>query len=806
MLRQLRYAWRVLAWRPVFSLSVVAILGLGVGLDTAIFNFIDAMLVRPLPYLDGDRLVALHGARETAGTDWEPISVADYRDWRDQNGVFTAVGALARRSFNVSTEEEPERVEGCEVSANLFAMLGVAPLLGRGFRPEEEEPHRAAVALLGHELWQRRFRGDPRVVGKTLRLDGRLFEVVGVMPERFAFPEFAQLWKPLALGGEPGRRDARSLGGLARLAPGVTLGQAQRAMDGVARRLAAQYPATNARWGARVRPLRAEMMPAGPRIGMYMMLAAVVCVLLIIAANVATLMLTLAAGRATESAVRAALGASRGSLVRQSLCESLLLAGAAAVVGVAVSGSLVRLMVSTVPVAIPYWIHFELDARIVLFGVLAALLSTAVFGLAPALWAARRDAFAALRAGGVGSPGAGGSRLQRALVVGEFALSVVVLIGAMLMAKSFVHLQSAPRGYRSAGLLTVRLSLSSDEYRDPARRRVFFHDLQQRVAALPGVRGAGLAESLPISHDGYAEVSLAARDRTLPRGTEPVAVHHAATAGYLRTIGIPIVQGRDFTREEADGAQPLVLVSESLARRLWPGAEPLGRELRCVGGGAAAATPWLRVIGVTGNVDRSFHLAGLDAIPPAQIYLPYPLSLSPNMTLVVAASGPPGELAPAIRAQVRAAGAGVPVFHLLTMDEVIGRELWLPRLWGEWFTVFGALALAIAALGVYGVTAFAVAQRQREIGIRMALGAGRARLLAMITAQGARLALLGVGIGVAVALPAMRSLSALLYGVSPADPLIFGGVPLLLLAASLLATYLPARRASDLDPSRVLRA
>jgi putative ABC transport system permease protein len=801
MLREVRYAFRVLAARPGFALAVVAILGLGVGLDTAIFNFINAMLIRPLPYREADRLVALHTTRETAGTDWEPVSAADLRDWREQNRVFSAVAALSRRSFNLSTEQEPELLTGCAVSANLFSTLGVAPLLGRDFRPEEEEPPRAAVALLGYGLWQRQFRGDPAVVGKTVRIDGRVHQVIGVMPERFGFPELAELWTPLSLGGDPGPRNARSLDGLARLGPGVSVAQAQHAMDGIARRVAGQYPATNADRGARVRPLQVEEMPEGPRIGMYLMLAAVVCVLLIIAGNVATLMLVLGASRATETAVRAALGASRASLLRQSLLESLLLGAAAAAVGVAVSGTLVRLMIASVPVAIPFWIHFELDLRVVAFGVGVALLATAVFGLTPGWWAARRSPFPVLREGGVGSAGASGARLQRALAVGELALSVVVLIGALLMVKSFAHLQSAPRGYGSGDLLTLRLSLSTAEYRDAARRRIFFHDLLRRVEGLPGVRAAGLAESLPISYGDYSTVGVEAQDRPVPHGQEPAAVRHAATSGYLRAIQIPILQGRDLTPAEADGGLPVALVSASLARALWPGVDPLGRRVRS----AAGTGPWLRVIGVAGDVDSSFHLAGVDAIPPAQIYVPYPLSPKADMTLVVQASGRPAALARAVRAQVRAAGPGVAVYRLHTMEEVIARVLWLPRLWGQWFTVFGVLALLIAALGVYGVAAFAVAQRQREIGIRMALGARRGHLLAMITGQGAALAAVGVGIGIAAALPAMGALAAVLYGVSPGDPLIFGGVALLLLVTCLLATWLPAQRASSLDPSRVLR-
>jgi putative ABC transport system permease protein len=802
MLRQLRYAFRVLAARPGFALAVVAILGLGVGLDTAIFNFINAMLIRPLPYRDADRLVALHSTREAAGTDWDPVSIADLRDFREQNRVFSAVAALARRSFNLSTAEEPEVVSGCAVSANLFSTLGVVPLLGRDFRPEEEEPHRGGVALIGYRLWQRQFRGDPAAVGGTLRIDGRVHQIVGVMAERFAFPEIAEVWTPLTLGGDPGPRDLRSLEGLARLGPGVSAAQAQRAMDGVARRLAAQHPATNAHRGVRVRPLRYEEMPEGPRVGMYLMLAAVVCVLLIIAANVATLMLVLGASRATETAVRAALGATRANLLRQSLLESLLLGAAAAAVGVAVSGGLVRLMVTSVPVEIPFWIHFELDLRVVAFGVLAALLATAVFGVAPGWWAARRAPFPVLREGGVGSAGASGARLQRVLVVGELALSVVVLVGALLMVKSFAHLQSAPRGYGSADLLTLRLALATDEYRGAARRRVFFHDLLRRVEALPGVRAAGLVESLPIGYgDHYSTVSLEAEDRPLPRGQEPMAVHHAATAGYLRAVEIPILLGRDFTPAEADAGQPLALVSASLARRLWPGTNPLGRRLRAAGG----TGPWLRVIGVTGDIDSSFHLAGLDAVPQAQLYVPYPMSPTSDITLVVQATSRPAALARAVRAQVRAAGPGVPVYRLLTMDEVLARVLWLPRLWEEWFSVFGVLALLIAALGVYGVVAFSVAQRQREIGIRMALGARRVHLLATITGQGAALAAVGVGIGVAAALPAMGALAAILYGVSPGDPLIYAGVAALLLVTCLLATWLPAQRASSVDPSRALR-
>jgi putative ABC transport system permease protein len=802
MLRQLRHAFRVLAARPGFTLPVVAILGLGIGLDTAIFNFFNSMLLRPLPYREGDRLVTLTGTREATGAEWEPISAAELRDWREQNGVFSGVAAESVRSFNVATKEEPERALGAAVSANLFSTLGVAPLLGRDFRPEEEQPHRPAVVVLGYRLWQRQFHGDPAAVGRTMRLDGRVYQVVGVMPDRFEYPVFVQLWTPLALAGEPARRDVRELYGLARLRPRVTVAQAQRAMDGVTRRLAAQYPATDAQRGARVRPLRRQLMPEGPRVGMVLMLVAVVCLLLIIAANVATLMLVLGSGRATETAVRAALGASRASLLGQSLVESLLLGMGGAVLGVAVSGVLVRLMLLSVPVEIPAWMHFELDARVVAFGALTALLATAVFGLAPGWWAARRAPFPVLREGGVGSAGAAGARLQRVLVAGELALSVVVLTGAMLMVRSFVHLQSVPRGFGSADLLTLRLSLSTDEYRDPARRRVFFHDLLRRVEALPGVRAAGLTESLPLSSiDGYSTVSLVAEDRPVPRGGEPVAVQHAATAGYLRAVQIPIRKGRDFTAAEADRGETVALVSASLAQRLWLRQDPLGRRLRA----ARGSGPWLRVIGVTGDVNSSFHLAGVDAIPGDRIYLPYPMSHRLDMTLVVQASGRPTDLARAVRAQVRAAGPGVPIFRSLTMDEVLLHELWLPRLWGQWFSAFGMLALFIAAVGVYGVTAFAVTQRQREIGIRMALGARRGHLLAMITGQGAALGALGAALGVAAALPAMRGLGAVLYGVSPGDPLTYGGVALLLLAACLLATWLPAQRASTLDPSRVLR-
>ncbi|HVT61266.1 MAG TPA: ABC transporter permease [Thermoanaerobaculia bacterium] len=802
MSRNLRQAIRFLTRRPTFALTVLVLLALGVGVNIAVFSMINAMLLRPLPYGAPERLVAVHERHEKKGLDWESASVPDYEDWQRSARSFAGLAAFARRNYNASSDEQPERLEGCGISVNLFPLLGVRPVLGRNFVSQEGLPDHGRVVLLSKALWQARFHSDPLVVGRTLRLDGQLHEIVGVMPERFAFPEWAQLWTPVAFAIGKDRRDYRWLEVIGRLAPGVSAAQAQVELGALAHRLAAQYPASNADWGVRVRPLRDALMPQGPRIGMYFMLAAVGCVLLIVAANITTLMLVQVTSRAMETALRTALGANRRNVAAQFLTESLLLALAGAGLGLLLSVALNQLVVAAVPVQIPFWIHFELDGRILLFALGVSLLVALIFGLSPALRAARADPFAVLREGAVGSGGQRRQRLHRGTVAVEFALSVVLLVCALLMVKSFFRLQSANQGYNTSNVLSLRLSLTAEEHKAIARRTALLADVIRRVQALPGVQAAAAVEYLPLSRDGFSPTTLVVEGKPVPPGNEPLAVHHAATSGYLRTMEIPLVRGRDFTPREAEQSALVAVINESLAKRLWPGEDALGRRIRTV------HTPpgqWLTVVGVVRDIDNSYRLAGLDAWPAAQVYVPYPQSFFANMTLVVRSAGDPQAIVSEVRDQVRAADPGVPIFHLLTMKQVLRQVLWLPRFWGQMFSAFGVLALLIAMVGVYGVTAYSIAQRKREIGIRMALGADRGKLLWMILRQGLAVALAGMGIGVVLALGATRGMAATLYGVSPSDATVYGSVLVVLGLTALVAIYLPARRTNRVNPVQELR-
>jgi putative ABC transport system permease protein len=803
LLRDLRVALRTLFGRQwLYSAIVVLVLGLGIGATVAIFNMINAMLIRPLPYHDAERLVAIHEAQPRLGTFQSPVSPANFQEWRRQARAFEGMAAYTRRSFDASREGEPERVAGGRTSANLFPLLGVRPALGRPFAPEDEAGAGRDVALLSHRLWERRFGRDPGVVGKTLVLDGRPHQVVGVMPPGFGFPEWAEVWTPLGLDA-PGvdRRGARSLSVVARLRPGATLEQAAGEMRTLSRSIHEPFPELEG-WEARVLPLRKELMPLGPRMGLYMMLAAVVLLLLIVTGNVAAMVLASAVGRRQEMTVRMALGAGRGRLVRQLLTENVLLALMGGVVGIVVSLGIVHLMVSSVPIQIPFWIDFSLDARVVAFAVLVSLWVGGLFGTAPAWRATDVTSFELLRDGGKSGGGVRKVRLLNGLVVMEFALSVVLLVSAVLMATSFRRLQNSDPGFDADNLLSLRLSLNSARYGEPAPRAALLRDALQRVRALPGVESAGAVDFLPVSPDGYARAVVTAEGRPVRPGEEPAATHYGASAGYLAAVRIPILRGRDLTPREAEEGAPVALVSASLAEAIWPGADPLGRRIR-----TARMRPgeWLTVVGVVRSMSADQPMIGGDALPKHQMYVPVARSLSQNISLVVRTRGDPAALASPVRAAVWDADPTVPLYQLYTMREVISRVLWLPRLWGQVFSAFGMMALLIAAVGVYGVTSYAVGQRSRELAIRAAVGSPPRQILALVLRGHMRLVAGGLVLGIVLALGSTRAMAGLLYDVSYADPFVYLSVTLLLTVVAVLATLAPARRASRISPATALR-
>lgn len=803
-LGDVRYAVRRLVKHPALPVTAVLILALGIGVNAATFSLIDAMLLRPLPYRDADRLVALNETHPKTGTQWGLISVPNYLDWREQTQAFAGIGAYARKSYNASTEQEPERLSGSTVSANLFQVLGVAPALGRAFLPEEEESGRGKVAILGHALWERRFGSDPGVVGKTVTLDGEVHQVVGVMPPGFAFPEWAEVWTPIDYQPALGRRADRALDAVARLRPGATVRTAQTELASLAGRLAERHPKENEGWSARVQPLRDQLMPAGPRIGLYLMLAAVGCLLLIVAGNVAALVLAQTAARRQEIAVRIALGADRRHLVRQMLTENLVLALLGGLVGVLVSMGMIRLMLAAIPVQIPFWIDFGLSGRVLGFTLALSLGVGLLFGLTPALQGSRMEQFAYLKEGGArgGSGGRARGRFLNGLVMGEFALSMVLLTSAVLMATSFLKLRAASPGFDPQGVLTVRLSLTARQHADPAHRARLVTQVLERVRNLPGVESAGAVEYLPVSQEGYGVARVTAEGATVTPGEEPRATSHASSTGYLSTMRIPLAAGRDFTGREVEESSSVAIVSESLARRLWPGESALGRRLRT---DRTAEGEWLTVIGVAGTVRPGVQTAGVDSWPADQLYLPQPRGQFPNVAIAVRARGDAAALSSAVRSEVWAVDRSVPVFNVLTMDEVITRVLWLPRFWGQVFGLFGAMALLITAIGIYGVTSYAVGQRTREVGIRLAVGASDGQILGMVLKGTLVVAGIGLGVGLLLGLASSRALSALLYGVSGTDPLVFAGVLTLLATVAIVATLVPAVRATRVDPVEVLR-
>ncbi len=800
--------------RPGLYAVIVGTLALGIGVNTTFFTFFNGMVLRPLPFAAPDRLVAIHETQARVKRTQRPASAANLRDWQTGSRAFASIGAYVQRSVDLHSTTHPERVTSAKVSASLFPTLGVAPALGRTFLSDEDRPDGRPVALIGDAIWERRFSRDPRVLGRTIYLDNRPHEIVGVMPAGFRFPHVADVWTPLALDPADTDRGRRWIDVVARLAPGTSLAQAQADVAGIADRLARAYPGTNDGWSVRVRGLRDAWLPPVTRYSSVAQQISVAFVLLIACANVATLMLARAAARRYEVALKAALGATRGRLIRQFLTEGLVLAALGGALGTAAAFWGDTWMRGLVQVRIPYWLRFELDARALIFALCITALTGIAFSLVPALRHSKADASEVLRAAGRTGDAAGGNGLRRLLVIAQFALSAILLVGASLMIRSFLRVEQMPVGYRTDHVLTASLSLSGDAYAHPAQRVAFVHKMRDRVASLAPVVSADVVTYLPASRAGYAAVAFDVDGEVTERDEVRTATRHDMTAGYFDTAGIPLIDGRTFTPEEIEQGRDVVMVSQRLAARAWPTGQVIGRRLRLreSGSGSAPASgpasglgQWLTVIGVVGDVEPAYQIGGLDQSPREQLYLPYGRDAAALLTVVVHTRSEPAELAPDVRAALQALDPTVPVYDVLTLAQVLQVVNWVPRLWSQLFSLFGALALLMAAAGTYSVSAYAVSRRTREIGIRLALGARRGGILALVLKDALIVCALGSLIGLAAALPLGTLLARLLYGVDARDPLIFGGVALLLAGVSLAAASVPAHRASRLSPTHALR-
>jgi len=804
--QDLRYGARMLVKKPGFTLIAVITLSLGIGANTAIFSLINAILLRPFDFYDLDRLVSVFGTAPQHGAELSGIAPADFADLRRQQTVFTDLAALRWSNSNLTGAGEPERVQNAEVTAGFFRLLGKEAVLGRAFLPEEEQEGRGQVAVLGYGLWQRRFGADPKIVGATISLDEKAYTVIGVMPENFTFPKPVELWTPLALGKESwNERRWQSLSVVARLKAGVELGQANAEVETLAQRLTTQYPQTNSGRGATVRLLSRSANGEYNEVFLNLLMTAVGFVLLIACVNVANMQLARASSRSREMAVRAALGAGRLALVRQLLAESLLLGLLGGVCGLLVSFWLLDYIRGSIPLhAVRYisgWEDVRVNNRVMIFTLVVSLASSVVFGLVPALQSSKPDLNEALKEGGRSDgAGAGRQRLRKALIVAEVALALALLVGAGLTVKGFARLtEKKHQGFDPRHVLTLRATLPPSRYAEGRQIAAFHRQAQERLSALPGVESASLASFLPGSDSWDSiEFQIEGQPATLP-GQKREITYQKAGAGYFQTVRIPIIKGRAFSASDGEDAPRVAVISEAMARRYFPNEDPLGRRVKV--GAVESTPPWYTVVGVAGDVSRFMF----DRETPPMLYLPNQQVPDREAYFVIRVSGEPMAAVPAVRAQIAALDNKLPLYEIKSHEQVITDELAGLGLGSELMAMFGALALALAAVGVYGVMAYAVSQRTREIGVRMALGARPRDVFRLIAGQALKLTALGLAIGLPVAFALGRMMTGALFGVIALEPLTFIEFTLLLTGIALLAGYLPARRASRVDPMAALR-
>jgi putative ABC transport system permease protein len=798
LLQDLRYSLRTLSKQPSFTVTSALALALGIGGNTAIFSVMTAAL-RPLPFREPERLVWVRAASLRTGETIGSVSAPDFLDYRQQNRTLDRLAALHTLSFTLSGDGEPERITSARVSANFFETLGVEPVKGRAFLPEEEREGHNDVVVISHALWRRRFGGDPKVIGGTLTLNGRSVIVVGIMPPEFRFPREVELWTPLALDAKQVLvRRFHFLSGVGRLRPGVTVEQAQADITSIARELERQHPDSNADYGLGLTPL-ATYAVGETRRTLSMLAVAVVFVLLIACVNVASLSLARMTTRAKEIAIRAALGAGRGRIMRQLLAESILLALIGGGLGLLLAFWGVKPLVALSPENIPHLQEVGVDTRVLGFTLFISLLSGLLFGVAPALSASRVDLNESLKEVGR-SPAAGPShrRLHGALVVTEVALSFVLLIGAGLLIRSFLLLSRVETGFSSEKVLTMQLALSRVKHPEPQQRAAFFRQLIERVEALPGVQAAGTVSALPLSgQEQDTSFTIEGKPPTALGGGEGNANNRVVSPGFFRALGIPLVKGRLFSAGDRLGAPNVALVSESFARHFFRDEDPIGKRLVIDMG-----EPWAgEIVGVVGNVRYS----SLAQEPYREIYTSIEQTPDSITSLVVRTTADPTNLTAAAKGAVQSLDKDVPVYNIKTMGQRISEAASQPRFRALLLGIFAGVALLLAAVGIYGVLAYSVSRRTHEIGIRMALGAQRGDVIRMVVGRALGLVLLGVAVGYGAAFALTRVISSFLFGVSATDLPTFVGISALLVSVAVLASYIPARRATKVDPIVALR-
>jgi putative ABC transport system permease protein len=795
------YAIRNLSKRPGFTLIAVITLALGIGANTAIFSAINALLLNPLPFPELDRVVAIWDKSPSRGYDHNEVTFANYLDWQAQSQSFEQLALYRWWSVNLAGIDPPERAQGFQVTANYLDALGMKPIIGRNFLPEENQPGKDQVAIISHSLWQRRFGGDPNILNKTITTNAVVRTIVGVMPEHFNYPKGGEIYGPLAITPQIiQNRRTHTYYVVGRLKPGVSLQSAQSDIDNITARLEQQYPDHNKGWGATVYPIVADTVRTYDTV-LWVVMAAVAFVLLIACANVANLMLARASGRQREIALRTALGASRWRIIRQLLTESVIVALIGGALGVLIAFWGIDALRTANPGDAarfaPGWHQLGLNFTVLAFTLGLSLFSGIVFGLAPALQVSKPNLNDSLKEG-IRQTAGRSHRLRSSLVVFEIAVSLVLLVGAGLAVRTFLTLLRTDPGFNSENLLTMNLVLPVAKYTDEPQRAAFYSDLLQRMRSVPGVESAAAVNFLPLGGSNASDSYLVEGEAVPSQDQENLARYRVCTPEYFQTMGIRVVKGRSFTDQDKAGAPLVVIVNETFARKHWPNGDAIGKRIKSYG--PLDKAPWMEIVGVVQDVKHELNIP----VSP-DFFFPYAQDVWSSMVVVARTRVDPASLAGALRQQVWAIDKDQAVFDVRTMKEVRSISVAMYSAGSVMLGIFAGLALLLASIGIYGVMAFAVTQRTQEIGIRMALGARALDVLKLVVRHGMKLALLGIVIGLAGSWALTRFMKQLLVGVEATDLLTFSVVSLCLLVAAFVACFVPARRATKVDPLEALR-
>jgi len=799
LFKDLHYGIRMLLKHPGLTIAALLCLGLGIGSTITMFTMVNAMLIRPLPYDEPDRIIWLMETAPKRSIDWLSISYPNFRDWQEQNTSFEYLAAYHYESLSLADGQEPRRLQALVTSADLFRLLGVEPVQGRNFIPDDDIEGAERVAIISYGLWQSQFGGDPDMVGRVVTLHGDPHTVIGIMPAEFNYPEFTEVWVPINRFGGLNYRGWHSLQAVGRLKDGISLDQARAEMETIVNGLMEAYPDDNDDIGIRLVPL-IEFVTDDFRVQFLMLMVAVGLVLLIACANVANLLLARATGRSREIAIRRTLGAARPRLIRQLLTESILLGLMGGVLGLVLGMVGVGLTLAIVPVVIPFWIDFTIDGRVIVFLVFVSIATGLIFGMAPISQASRTNLTEALKEGGVRSVSTSRHVLRNTLVVGEVTLALVLLVGAGLLIQGFLRLHDVEPGFEAERVLAMHISLPDSQYPEDEQREFFYRQTLERLEALPGVLTSGASATIPMGGSNWGNGYSVQDFPVDPQDPLQIGNLRTVHGDYFDVMQMSLLSGRIFTAQEINQGGDVVIINETFARRYWPEASPLGKRMT-LGRGISEDTRWFEIVGVVGDV-RHYGL-GREIRPG--FYFPYANYNNSSMYLVVRTAADPAAMARAVQEAIWSIDDTLPVHDLRPMEEIVAESTWGELIFTRMLSAFALIAFVLAMLGVYGVMSYTVTERTREIGIRIAVGAQPARVIRLIVRQGMGLVVLGMVIGLVGAIGVGAALATIFYGVSAFEPVPLAGMAFLLSLVALLANYMPARRAAKYDPVSALR-